>query len=88
MSAPSDRVPVALTDADIERVDGVHGPATGVPFLLIKGRDRDLVETVAAALATVKPVSPKAPAGQSERERLAAYVHGAQYPSQPRRSAS
>jgi hypothetical protein len=33
--------PVALEGAEIDRVDGVKGPATGIPFVLVKALDDD-----------------------------------------------
>lgn len=48
----TDEVPVALTKADIPRVDGVKGPANGVPFLVVKALENEAnADAVAAALA-------------------------------------
>ena len=40
-NAPTDGTAVALTDAEIDRVDAVSQPATGLPFLIIKAADPD-----------------------------------------------
>jgi hypothetical protein len=65
MTLPDDDlVPTALHAADIDRVDGVSGPASGVPFLVIKAADAGTVVDVVRrpAVASVAPVvAPRAP---------------------------
>jgi hypothetical protein len=61
----SEQVPVALEKAEIDRVDGVAGPANGVPFLIVKALDEQ--PDAAEALASVNkgimhdPADPTAP---------------------------
>ncbi len=62
MTTPTDTIPVALDQLEVDRVDAVAGPANGIPFLIVKALAEQPSRAAATASLRPRKATPPKPA--------------------------